>query len=57
METTGLDALSDSIIEVALLRIDARGNPIESWSSLVNPGFVIHEDITFLTGITPEDLE
>lgn len=56
LETTGLNAQSDSIIEVALLRIDEAGNPLESWSSLVNPGFVIHEDITFLTSITPEDL-
>ena len=23
---------------------------------MVNPGFVIHEDITFLTSITPEEL-
>lgn len=23
---------------------------------MVNPGFVIHEDITFLTNITPEEL-
>ncbi|MDD2745690.1 MAG: helicase C-terminal domain-containing protein [Candidatus Gracilibacteria bacterium] len=56
LETTGLNAQSDSIIEVALLRIDASGNTLDSWSSLVHPGFVIHEDITFLTSITPEDL-
>ncbi len=57
LETTGLTPQSDSIIEVALLKIDESGNRLDSWSSLVNPGFVIHEDITFLTSITPEDLQ
>jgi DNA polymerase III epsilon subunit family exonuclease len=56
LETTGLSPQSDSIIEVALLRIDESGNRLDSWSTLVNPGFVIHEDITFLTSITPEQL-
>lgn len=56
LETTGLNPQSDSIIEVALLKIDENWNQIDSWNTLVNPGFVIHEDITFLTSITPEEL-
>lgn len=56
LETTGLNPQSDSVIEVALLKIDESGNRLDSWNTLVNPGFVIHEDITFLTSITPEEL-
>lgn len=37
LETTGLDPKSDSIIEIALLRMDDLGNILEEWGSLVNP--------------------
>ena len=57
LETSGLRAREDSIIEVALMRIDDTGKILEQYSSLVNPGFVISAEITLLTNITPEDLE
>ncbi len=57
LETSGLKAKDDAIIEVALLRIDETGKILEQYSSLVNPGFVISAEITLLTSITPEELE
>lgn len=54
-ETTGLDAEYDSIIEVAALRV--RNNTVvDSFSSLVNPGFEIDPFIEELTGITNDML-
>ena len=53
VETTGLDAQNDSIIEVAALTL--RGNDIlDEFSSLVNPHRAIPAFITQLTGITQE---
>jgi ATP-dependent DNA helicase DinG len=50
IETTGLDAERDSIIEIGAVKF--RGNRIESeWSSLVNPNRHVPEFITSLTGI------
>ncbi len=57
LETSGLDAREDAIIEVALLRVNLAGKVLAEWGSLVNPGFVIPEEITHLTSITPEQLE
>ena len=53
VETTGLDAQKDSIIEVAALTL--RGNDIlDEFTSLVNPNRPIPTFITGLTGITQE---
>lgn len=57
LETSGLKAKDDAIIEVALLRTNDSGEVLETFSSLVNPGFVITPEITLLTNITPEQLE
>ncbi len=56
LETTGLDSKTDAIIEVALLRIDETGKELGRYETLINPGFAIKEDITYITGITNEDL-
>ena len=37
LETTGLDCLTDRIIEVGALRFDASGQPLGSFDRLVNP--------------------
>lgn len=55
LETTGLDPLYDSIIELAAIRFE-RGCIVEQFSTLVNPGYKINEFITELTGITNEML-
>jgi DNA polymerase III subunit epsilon len=38
------------------LKFDTDTGELEEWTSLINPGFVIQEEITFLTSITPEQL-
>lgn len=55
IETTGLDTKFDSIIELSAIRYKD-DNQVENFSSLVNPGFVISDFITNLTGITNEAL-
>ncbi len=50
IETTGLDPQKDAIIEIGAVRFN--GQRIEDeWSTLINPGRHIPENITQLTGI------
>lgn len=51
VETTGLDAFEDEVIEVAAVVFDD-GQVIDEWASLVDPGREIPPFITRLTGIT-----
>jgi DNA polymerase III epsilon subunit-like protein/Rad3-related DNA helicase len=53
LETTGLNAKKDEIIEVAIIKFDHDGIH-EEWSELVNPGIPIPEFTQRLTGITNE---
>lgn len=53
IETTGLDADADAIIEIGAVRL-APGQEDAVWSSLVNPGRLIPPEITSLTHITNE---
>ncbi len=55
LETTGLSPVYDDIIEIAIIRI--RNNAVvDSYSTLCNPGYMIDNIITELTGITNEML-
>ncbi|GAB4522454.1 MAG: helicase C-terminal domain-containing protein [Anaerolineales bacterium] len=55
VETTGLDANKDAIIEIGAVRF--RGPVVEAeWSTLINPGRPIPAEITHLTGIHNEDV-
>ncbi len=55
LETTGLDASRDRIIEIGAVKF--RGDEVlDTWQTLVNPGFSLPEYITRLTGIRDEDL-
>lgn len=54
-ETTGLDPREDRIIEIGGQRI-SHGEVVEEFSTLVNPGRPISEQITKITGITNEML-
>jgi DNA polymerase III epsilon subunit-like protein len=63
-ETTGLtrhpnakDAVQPRIIEFAAVRCDAEGIVKDSLTLLVNPGMMVTEEITKITGITNEMLE
>ena len=53
IETTGLDANRDAIIEIAAVRFSGRRVEAE-WNKLINPGRPIPPMITQLTGISNE---
>ena len=53
LETTGLDPVSDAILEIGVVKF--RGDEvIDEWQSLIDPGRSIPPNITQLTGITQE---
>lgn len=54
LETTGLDAQKDAIIEFGAVRL-RDGEIVDSYSTLINPGRPIPPEITTLTGIRDED--
>ncbi|MCD5380764.1 DEAD/DEAH box helicase [Candidatus Gracilibacteria bacterium] len=57
LETTGLDNSVDSILEVALVKFDAKTfKVIDTFSTLVNPEVEIPELITNITSIKQEDV-
>lgn len=56
LETTGLDAASDEIIEIGIARF-CDGELIDQYQSLVKPLKPIPPEITQLTGIEQEDVE
>jgi|WetSurMetagenome_2_1015567.scaffolds.fasta_scaffold00130_27 ATP-dependent DNA helicase DinG len=51
LETTGLDAKTDRIIEIGAVKF-TDGKPGEEYGTFVNPGVPVPEAITRLTGIT-----
>ena len=51
LETTGTAATGDRITEIGIVRVE-QGELAEEWSTLVNPGRPIPEEIQALTGIT-----
>ena len=55
VETTGLDPQTDRVIEIAIIHM-RQGEVEERWSTLVNPGCDIPEEVTRITGIKTEDL-
>jgi len=56
LEMTGLNAKTDKILEVAAVRV-RDGKETDCFSRLVNPGVVLTEKVTELTGICEEDIE
>ncbi len=55
LETTGLDPAADSIIEVGMVRLH-EGIITDEYQTFVNPGRPVPPHVTYLTGITPDDL-
>ena len=55
METTGLDAEQDRIIEIAIIRFE-HGEVVERYGELVNPGCEIPPEVTKITGIQQQDV-
>ena len=55
IETSGLRAPFDRIIEIGILRVE-NNTLVKTFSSLLNPGTYIPPEIQRLTGIRPEEL-
>ncbi|CAH1854583.1 PolC-type DNA polymerase III [Convivina intestini] len=51
LETTGLSAVSDRIIELSAVKMEL-GNVVDKFSEYINPGFPLSEFTTNLTSIT-----
>ncbi len=56
VETTGLDSSTDRVIEIGIIRFE-RGEVVESYGKLIDPGRDVPAEVVELTGIKPEDLE
>ena len=56
LETTGLSATTDSILEVALVLTDAAGRVERSWSTLIDPGAGVEVGPTHIHGLVAEEL-
>lgn len=54
-ETTGLDAASDTVIDIGAVRY-REGKEVERFATLVNPARQVSPEIAQLTGITNEEL-
>ncbi|MFY8000499.1 MAG: helicase C-terminal domain-containing protein [Candidatus Kapaibacteriota bacterium] len=54
-ETTGLDAATDTVIDIGAVRY-RDGLEVERFATLVNPGRLLSPEIMQLTGITNEEL-
>jgi DNA polymerase-3 subunit epsilon len=56
LETTGINIISDRIVEISVLKVSTGGN--EEWmTTLVNPGVPIPPKATAIHGITDEDVK
>ncbi len=55
LETTGLEAGVDRIVEIGAVRV-TEGVVEAKYESFVNPGMPMPSDISYLTGITDDDL-
>src|SRR3989338_6515341 len=53
LETTGLHAGLDSIVEIAAVKV-VNGEVVAEWDSMVNPGVFLPQETTQITGITTE---
>ncbi|MDE6846173.1 MAG: ribonuclease H-like domain-containing protein [Lachnospiraceae bacterium] len=55
LETTGLDAKTEKIIEIGIVKVK-NNIVVDEWETLVNPGRKLEERIIELTGIKDEQL-
>ncbi|MEM7575600.1 MAG: 3'-5' exonuclease [Bacteroidota bacterium] len=54
IESTGLNVITDRIIQIALIKLRANGAPAEELELLVNPGIPIKAEAMAVHGITPK---
>ena len=57
METTGLSAAKDKIIEISAIKVHRDSNNHKTLTALINPGIKIPAKITQITGITDKMLK
>lgn len=55
VETTGLTAWEDRVLEIGIITADETGTPTETWSTLINPRRPV--TATFIHGITDADVK
>jgi len=56
VETTGLDVTTARVIEIGIVRIE-RGQVVDRWGTLIDPGMKLPPKITEITKITDEMLQ
>ncbi|PIQ25997.1 hypothetical protein COW36_02685 [bacterium (Candidatus Blackallbacteria) CG17_big_fil_post_rev_8_21_14_2_50_48_46] len=56
LETTGLSATRDRIVEVAAVRFQLETGPRETYNQLVNPGVLMSDEVIAIHGITDSDV-
>lgn len=56
IETTGLSAIRDRIIELGIIRVE-NGKVVDAFETLLNPEMMLPPEITLLTGIAMRELE
>jgi DNA polymerase III subunit epsilon len=54
LETTGLEADRDRVLEFCFVELDAQLNELGRWSRLVDPGVPVSKEIEELTGISTD---
>ena len=54
IESTGLNVITDRIIQIALIKLRADGKPTEELELLINPGIPIKAEAMAVHGITPK---
>jgi DNA polymerase III epsilon subunit family exonuclease len=56
VETTGFDPEHERIIEIGIVTLE-RGEVVDRWGALINPGKAIPAEVKDLTGISQEDVD
>lgn len=56
VETTGLDAANDRVIEIGIVHFRG-GEVLDTWGQLLDPQCEVPAEVVELTGIQPEDLQ
>jgi len=56
LETTGLNVVTDRILQIAIIKYPRNGGEPQELSMLINPGIPISEESMSIHGITPKDV-
>lgn len=55
-ETTGVDVFNDRIVQLVIATADVRGNLLETWEWIIDPGVEVPEEAANVHGFTTEYL-